>query len=151
MYHKPSLLVGATVLFCTFAVPLSCSPKHLFKHQALILSSSSLDTSLRPDRATSCPLSWASMPVRLNSSHSICFINFVFLLFHICHTRSPIAVYISHVHKQHALWRLHWDDDDDDDNVLLGVLWSSWAESEEDLPLRELAVVSCPFITSVVF
>lgn len=103
MYHKPSLLVGATVLFCTFAVPLSCSPKHLSKHQALILSSSSLNTSLRPDRATSCPLSWASMPVRLNSSHSICFINFVFLLFHICHTRSPIAVYISHVHKQHAL------------------------------------------------
>lgn len=98
MYHKPSLLVGATVLFCTFAVPLSFSPKHLSKHQALILSSSSLDTSVRPDRATSCPLSWASMPVRLNSFQSVLLFLF-FLLFHICHTRSPIAVYISHVHK----------------------------------------------------
>lgn len=27
MYHEPSLLVSATVLFCTFAVPLSFSPK----------------------------------------------------------------------------------------------------------------------------
>lgn len=57
MYHKASSLVGATVLFCTFAVLFfpSSQTRHVSKNQALILSSFSLDTRLRPDRAASCP------------------------------------------------------------------------------------------------
>lgn len=54
VYHKTSSLVGATVLFCTFAVPLSFSPEpNTF--WSTYMSPSPPDTSLRPDRATSCP------------------------------------------------------------------------------------------------
>lgn len=55
MYHKISSLVGATVLFCTFAVvPLSFSPEpNTF--WSTYMSLSPPDTRLRSDRATSCP------------------------------------------------------------------------------------------------
>lgn len=114
-------------VYLLFLSPLS-QTQHLFKYQALILSSFSLDTSQRPDRATSCPpelgLS-ASKTLKISS----CFYYFCFLSL-ICQTRSLISVYILNVHKKHIFWRvlLHWDD-----NVLLGVLLSSWAECE-DLP-----------------
>lgn len=53
--HK--LLVGGTVLFCTFAVPLAFSPEPntFLKH----LSAPPLPTEL-----PAAPLSWASMPVK---------------------------------------------------------------------------------------
>lgn len=123
--------------FLSFSpTPTTCpNTKHLY------FSSLSMDT--KPDRATSCPLSWASMPVRL-----ILVNLFVFsFLFYIC--QSTITVYIYYVHNYTLSGGFL-------NSIEMILSYLECCEVVEQslktccLPLRELAVISCPFITSVV-
>lgn len=138
VYHKTSLLVGATVLFCTFAVPLSFSPEpNTF--WSTYMSPSPPDTSLRPDRATSCP-----PELGLSASWDLGTFQSVYL----CWFR-PIAQ--THPFLFFFFGIFSYTYDTFDDCVLHGVLWRFGAGPRtRRLPLRELAVISCPFITSVI-
>lgn len=135
LYRKTSSLVGATVLFCTFAVlfPFIPWPQSKKKTQALILSSFSLDTRLRkPDRAASWPPEL--MPVRLWGD-----------LFHSVHFH-----FISVIHGHPQLFTLFMRRVSDKSNQMMMMM--SYSGCCEVLQLlRELAVISRPFITGVVF
>lgn len=103
LYHNPPRWLEQLYYFVHLLSlsPLSPTPNTCLNTKHLYFPLFSLDTSLRPDRATSCPLSWASMPVRLNTFQSNCCIMFAFFLIpYLSHTkRPPITVYIFHVHK----------------------------------------------------
>lgn len=139
MYHKPSLLVGATVLFCIFAVPLSFSPEPntfwstYIPHQTLVQGQTELPAA---------PLSWASM-FRLRNL-SIC----LFVLIQTYRTKSPMFLGVffafSHVHMT-LLQRLSWQQLDHDSCFLHGVLWRFWSGSMDPPPAAQ--GVSCDLLS----
>lgn len=79
MYHKPSLLVVATVLFCTFAVlsPLVPNPTHVQKSSTYTFPLSHWTLVEGKTELPAAPLSWASMPLRLQANFFAAFISFL--------------------------------------------------------------------------
>lgn len=144
MYHKPSSLVGATVLFCTFAVPLSFVPEpNTF--WSTYMSPLPADTSLRPDRATSCP-----PELGLNASWDLGTFQSVYLCWFrpIAHNHPCFFFFFflafSHVHMT-LLQRLSWWQLDHDACFLHGVLWRFWSGSMDPQPAAQ--GVSCDLLS----
>lgn len=123
MHHK-NLSAGwcnCIILYIWSFSPLILHPtlfpniKHLYfplSHLTLVQGQTELPAA---------PLSFASMPVRLQS---VCF--FFFFLYYFPHLPQKNCLQFMHVHN--TLFS-----DDNDDDVLLGVLCSSWAEYEDPL------------------